>query len=155
MTLAQWDPFGELMTLRQAMDRLFEEAWVRPGRFLAAEGFSVPMDVAEDEHYITVKVALPGVRPEEVDVSVVGNVLTIRGEHKEEQEQKQQTWHRRELRYGRFERSLTLPTEVQADQAETNFEYGILTLRLPKAEAARPKRIQIKSQQPPIEGSTR
>ena len=154
MTLSRWDPFGEMTSLRQAMDRLLEDAWVRPSRFFQGEGQQVPLDVAEDEHNYTVKVALPGIKPDEVDINVVGNVLTIRGEHKEEQEEEQQTWHRREIRYGRFERSVSLPTDVQADQADANFENGVLTLRLPKAEAAKPKRIQIKGSQQAIEGST-
>lgn len=154
MVLARWDPFSEITSLRQAMDRLFEEAWVRPSRLFGLEGQYVPLDVAEGEHEYTIRAALPGIKPEEVDISVVGNVLTIRGEHKEEQEEKQRTWHHREIRYGRFERSVTLPTEVQAERAEATFKDGILTLRLPKAEAARPKRIQVKGQ-PTIEGTAR
>lgn len=146
MTLARWDPFREIMSLREAMDRLFEEAFVRPGRLMGAETVSMPVDVAEDEQSITVKAALPGIKPDEIDVNITGNVLTIRGEHKEEEERKGQTWHRRELRYGRFERSMTLPTEVQAEQAEATFENGVLTLRLPKAEAAKPKRIQVRAE---------
>lgn len=147
MTLARWDPFREMMSLRQAMDRLFEEAWVLPSRFFAPEGIYIPpIDVTEDDQNIIVKAALPGLRPEEVDISVTGDALTIRGEHKAEEERKEQTWHRRELRYGRFERTITLPTAVQAEQAEAIFENGVLTLRLPKAEAVKPKRIQVKSQ---------
>jgi HSP20 family protein len=153
MMLERWDPFGEIMSLRQAMDRLFEEAWIRPTRLWAEEGMYTPIDLSETEDEFIVKMALPGIKPDEVEINVTGNTLTVRGEHKEDKEAQQaRTWHRREIRYGRFERSIALPTEVQADRAEATFENGMLTLRLPKAEAAKPKRIPISTPQRTLPG---
>lgn len=145
MTLVRRDPFAGLITLRQALDRLFEEAWVSPSRFFEREAVFVPVDVAEDDQGITVKAALPGMNPEEITVNVTGTLLTITGEHKEEEEKKEQTWHRREIRYGRIERTIELPAEVDTEKAEAIFAHGMLTLRLPKAEAVKPKRIAVKA----------
>lgn len=153
MVLARWDPFGDLMTLRQAMERLFEDAWVLPSRIFRAGTGYFPVEVAEREDHFTVKAVLPGIAPENLDVSVSGNLLTIRGELKQPEAEKQATWHYREIPYGRFERRITLPAEVQVDQAEAIYEHGILTLRLPKAEAAKPKRIQVAARQPALAGS--
>lgn len=144
MTLARFDPFERLMTLRQAIDRLFDEAWIPTSRFFREEMGMAPVDVAEDEQAITVKAALPGMKPEEIEVSVAGTLLTIKGEHKAEEEAKGQNWLRREIRYGRVERTLDLPAPVDTDRAEAQFENGLLTLRLPKLEAAKPKHIPVR-----------
>lgn len=153
MVLARWDPFGDLMTLRQAMDRLFEDAWVLPSRIFRAWTGYFPVEVAEEEDRFTVKAVLPGIAPENLDVSVTGNLLTIRGEIKQPEAEQQATWHYREIPYGRFERTITLPAEVQVDQVEAVYEHGMLTLHLPKAEAAKPKRIQVAVRQPALAGS--
>ena len=90
-----------------------------------------------------VKGALPGVRPDEVDISVIGDILTVKGETKSEEETKDESYHRRELRYGAFARSIPLPTRVNHDKAEATFENGVLTITLPKAEEVKPKSIKI------------
>jgi HSP20 family protein len=92
-----------------------------------------------------VKAELPGVKPEEVDVSVVEDVLTIKGEHREEKEEKETSYLRRELSYGSFARSVRLPTSVDSNKAEAVFENGVLTLTLPKAEEVKPKQIKVKA----------
>jgi len=121
------------------MDRLFGP------RILAWEpaelGFA--LDVYENDDALVVKAALPGVRPDEVDISVTDDILTIKGETKSEEETKDGSYHRRELRYGAFARSIALPTLVNHDKAEATFENGILTVTLPKAEEVKPKSIKI------------
>jgi HSP20 family protein len=91
-----------------------------------------------------VKAAVPGVKPEEVDVSIIGDILTIKGEHKEEKEVKEDNYFRKERRYGTFSRSVQIPVPVKTDKAEAVFDNGVLTLTLPKAEAVKPKQIKVK-----------
>jgi len=124
------------------MDRLFEEAF-RPSRFWAAEA-TVPVDMYQTPEAVVVKAALPGVKPEEVEITITGNTLTIKGEVKAEQEVKREDYIYQERHYGGFSRSLTLPTGLQVDKAEAVFENGILTLTIPKAEEVKPKTIKVK-----------
>lgn len=138
-TLVRWDPFVEVRSLSRRMDRLFGPrvvAW-EPAEL----GFA--LDVYETDDALVVKGALPGVRPEEVDISVTGDILTVKGETKSEEETKDESYHRRELRYGAFARSIALPKLVNYDKAEAKFENGILTVTLPKAEEVKPKSIKI------------
>lgn len=146
-SVTRWDPFADL---RGTMDRLFDEGFSRPWRLLPAtngDGFEAafPVEVAETEGEIEVKAALPGVKPEEVDITVQNDVLTIKAEHKDTTEEKKRDFYRREIRYGAFHRSMTLPVSVDSDKAEAKYENGILSLTLPKAEALRPKQIKVGS----------
>lgn len=143
--VVRWEPFRDLVTLRSAMDDLFEKSFV-PFRGLAdgAEGH-FPVDLSEDPEEIVVKAQLPGMRPADVDISVDGNVLTIKGQTQEEASSEGENWLRREIRRGAFARSFSLPAEVDAEKADAAFEHGMLTLRLPKREEAKPKRIEIKA----------
>ncbi|MBC7260093.1 MAG: Hsp20/alpha crystallin family protein [Chloroflexi bacterium] len=145
--LVRWDPFREMVSLREAMDRLFEESFVRPfGPLFRAEGVStLAIDMYETDNDVVVKASVPGVKAKDLDITVTGNMLTIKGEVKEESEGKKGDYHYRERRYGAFQRSVTLPVDVQADKAEATFEDGVLTLRLPKVEEAKPKQITIKA----------
>jgi len=145
--LVRWEPFHDLISLRDAMDRLFEESFVRPRigwpTLVGAEALAV--DMYETDEAVVVKMAIPGVEPEDLDVSVVGDTLTIKGETKVEEEVKEENYIRRERRYGSFCRSLTIPVPVVPDKAEAGFENGILTLNLPKAEEVKPKAIKVKA----------
>jgi HSP20 family protein len=142
--LTRWEPVREMMTLREAMDRLFDDAFTRP--FSANAGSIVPaIDLYQNEDEVVVKASLPGLRTEDVHISVTADVLTLRGEFKEESEQKENTYHLRENRYGEFERQVMLPTDVQSDKAKADFENGILTITLPKAETVKPRTINIKA----------
>jgi HSP20 family protein len=144
MALDRWDPLREMMTLREAMDRLFQESVVRPtGSFLAGARGATPVDIAERDNSFVVQAAMPGIAPEEIQVTVKGNTLTIRGEHKGEEERTDQNWLVRERRGQSFFRSVTLPATVNADKAEAKYENGVLTLILPKADEALPKQIRI------------
>ncbi len=144
--MARWDPFREMMTLRDAMDSLFENAMVGPFGGTAQEPgeFGLPLDVTEDEDNFCIKASLPGVNPEDIEVTVNGDVLTIRGEMKQEQQNENERYHLRERRFGRFVRSITLPAPVKADQVDAEYHNGVLALTLPKTEEVKPKRIQIK-----------
>jgi HSP20 family protein len=141
--LTRWDPFSDLRT---TMDRLFDEGFSRPWRMIpptAEFQTTVPVDVSETDDAIEVKAALPGVKPDEVEITVANDVLTIKAEHKEETEEKKHEYYRREIRYGSFHRALSLPVSVDADKAEARFENGVLRLVLPKAESIRPKQIKV------------
>ncbi len=145
--LVRWDPFRDMVTLREAMDRLFEESFVRPRGWLApTEGLAtLALDVYETADDVTVQASIPGVKPEDIDISITGDMLTIKGEVSEEREEKEGTYYIRERRYGAFERSITLPTQINADKAQADFANGVLTLTLPKVEEVKPKSIQIKA----------
>jgi HSP20 family protein len=126
------------------MDRVFDDFFRGP-HLLPWEGpeLGFPLDVYETEDSLMVKAALPGVKPEEVEISVTGDTLTIKGEN----------YHRRELRYGSFCRSVPLPTGVNHHKAEAVFEQSVLTVTLPKAEEAKPKTIKVNAR-PVIEGKS-
>ncbi len=148
VAITRWEPFADMVNLREAMDRLMSEAVIRPARFITdrAEGpqeFGMPVDVAETDEALTVKASLPGVKPEDLDINVTGDVLTIKGETKATTEASEGNYHRKEIRYGRYSRSFTLPVAVQSDLAEATFENGVLTLMLPKMEAVKPKQIKV------------
>lgn len=145
MSLMRWQPFEELMSLREAMDRLFEESIVWPRSWLAPAAQTFAVDIYETKDDVVVKASLPGVKPEDVEVSVVGDTLTIKGEVKEEKDIKEENYIRKERRYGSFCRSFTLPVSVNADKATAEYENGVLTLTLPKAEEVKPKTIAIKA----------
>jgi HSP20 family protein len=144
--LTRWEPFRDLVSLREAMDRLFADSFVRPsGRMLAPmEGAALAVDMYETNDDVVVKTALPGIDPDDVDISITGNTLTIQGETKAEEAVERENYVYRERRFGAYARSLTLPVGVKADEAEAAYENGVLTLRLPKVEEAKPKAIQVK-----------
>jgi len=145
--LIRWEPAREMMTLRDAMDRLFDDAFTRPLRLYDGGGqMSMPaVDMYQTDNEIVVKAAIPGVKADDVQINVTGEVLTIKGEIKEKEEVKEKAYHLREQRWGMFERTLALPTDVIADKAKAEFANGILTITLPKAEEVRPKTINIKT----------
>lgn len=142
--LTRWEPMREMMTLREAMDRLFDDAFTRPLSISGLAG-GPAVDMYQTEDSVVVKATLPGLQAEDVDISLSGDRLTLRGEHKSESEQQGATYHLREQRYGSFERSLPLPTLVKAEAAKAEFENGILTITLPVAEEVKPKTITIKA----------
>lgn len=143
--LIRWEPAREMMTLREAMDRLFDDAFTRP-LSLSGNHWSIPaVDMYQTDNEVVVKAALPGIKADEVQINVTGEVITLKGEIKQENESKEKAYHIREQRWGAFERSLVLPTEVVADKAKADFENGILTIMLPKAEEVKPKTINIKT----------
>ena len=146
--LTRWEPAREMMTLREAMDRLFDDAFTRPFSLMRDGGSnwsSLAIDMYQTDGEIVVKAAMPGIKADEVQIDVTGDVLTIKGEMKHEEETKEKAWHIREHRWGAFERSLRLPTDVVADKAKADFDNGILTITLPKSEEVKPKTITVKA----------
>jgi HSP20 family protein len=142
--LIRWEPAREMMTLREAMDHLFDDAFTRP--LSLAGNWSAPaIDMYQTDNEIVVKAALPGIKADEVQINVTGDTLTVKGEVKQEEEKKEKAYHIREQRWGAFERSILLPTEVIADKAKADFENGILTVTLPKAEDVKPKTITVRA----------
>lgn len=146
--LVRWDPFGEMWSLRQAMDRLFEDAWVRPWGVRRVDGEATPtsslaLDLYETGDDLVVTAAVPGVRPEDIDITIQGEVLTIKGESKAQKDVDEGNYHLHERRYGRFHRQVALPTSVDADAAQAHFENGMVRLTLPKSEAAKERKIPV------------
>lgn len=143
--LIRWEPARDMMTLREAMDRLFDDAFTRP-LSMAGNSWSVPaVDMYQTDNEIVVKAAIPGIKAEEVQINITGDVLSLKGEVKQSEEVKEKAYHIREQRWGSFERTVVLPANVVADKAKADFESGILTITLPKAEEAKPKTITIKT----------
>ena len=144
--LVPWEPMREMMTLRDAMNRLFEESFLAPGVFgaEASSGVAAPMDIYETGNQVVLHAAVPGIKPEDLDVSITGDVLTIKGEYKsEEQGESNRQYIRQERRFGSFCRQLTLPSAVDANKVNATFENGILTLEMPKREEVKPKSVKI------------
>ena len=138
-------PFGDLLSLRQAMDRLFEESFVNPRTWSWGEHQLVALDVYATNEDLLVEANLPGVKPEEVDITVEGNILTIAGETRAARTDEEGSTLIQEIRRGAFSRTLTLPEGLEADRATATFEDGVLTLRIPKAEQVKPRQIKITS----------
>lgn len=148
MHLVRWEPFLELVSMRQARDRLFEDGFARPWHlWTELDMGEFPLDICQTANDVVMKAALPGVKPEDVDISISGNTLTIKGKHKEEHEIKDEDYFRKEFRYGTFSRSAIIPSSVQSDKAEATVENGMLTLTIPKAEKIKPKQIKVKTKQ--------
>jgi HSP20 family protein len=142
--LIRFEPVREMITLREAMDHLFDEAFTRP--FGLTTGLQDPsVDLYQTDNDVIVRATLPGLKSEDIQISARGDKLTLKGEFKEKAETKEKSYHLREQRYGAFERTLSLPTEVVADEARAEFEDGILTITLPKAEEVKPKVITVKA----------
>lgn len=145
-SITRWEPYRELATMRQLLDRFFEDDFSRfPSLWeRRPEMMSLALDVAEKDDAFIIKASVPGVLAEDVEITLTDNVLTIKGEMKEDKEINEQSYHLRERRSGSFMRSVTLPTAVDADKIEAVNENGVLTLTLPKAEAVKPKKIEVK-----------
>jgi HSP20 family protein len=143
--------------MRTAMDRLFDEGFSRPWRVIPSSTeyeATFPIEVSETEDALEVKASLPGVKPDDVEVSIANDVLTVKAAHQEQTEDKKRDYYRREIRYGSFHRALSLPVSVDADKAAAKFEDGILRLTLPKAEALRPKQIKVGAGPAAVDGKT-
>jgi HSP20 family protein len=139
-------PFGELLSLRSAMDRLFEDSFVRPRSAWTSAfdgGSSLPMDISTTSDELVVEASLPGLRPEDVDITVEGGTLTISAQNGDERKEQEGGYLLQEIRRGSFSRSVTLPEGLQAERASATFENGVLTLRIPKAEEVKPRQIRI------------
>lgn len=145
--ITRWDPFGEMVSLRQAMDRLMEDSFVSPTslRTVRGEQLNPALDVHQNADEIVVTATLPGMKPEDVEITITGQSLSIRGELKADESVERDQYLYRERRFGSFHRQLELPTRVEGDRAEATFENGVLRLAIPKAEDTKPRQIEIKA----------
>lgn len=143
--LTRWDPFREFVTLQDRMNRLFRDSYGPEGReeALTTSTFAPPVDVYEDEHSVVLKLEVPGIDEKDIDVRIENNTLTVHGERKFEKEEKEENFRRVERQYGSFTRSFTLPNTVDAEQAQANYDKGVLKIRLAKKAEAKPKQIKV------------
>ena len=145
--IMEWRPFREVSRLRREMDRLWDD-YFGPGRRalrpLETE-FAPAVDVKETDEAVVVKAEVPGIDAQDINISVTGDVLTIKGEKKSEREEKEENYHLVERSYGSFSRSMALPTAVDLDKIEAKYDKGVLTVTCPKKEGGKPKAIEIKT----------
>lgn len=146
--LTRWEPFREMRRMHDMLDRVMDDSLggqMRDGDFF--EGIA-PIDIYQTDDNVVIEAAMPGVEPEDLDISITGDTLTLRGEVRQVKDvngDSNRRYHVRERRYSRYARSITLPSMVNAEKAEAEFENGILSLTIPKAEQAKPKQISVKA----------
>ena len=142
--LTRWDPYREMMVIRNRMDRrLNNELSVAPTSWKSIK-WGIALDVAESDDDYMVKASLPGINPDDLEITFNDNRLTIKGEVKEDEELDEAQYHLRERRYGTFTRSIKLPSGIESDKIDAKYDDGVLKLRLPKVEEIKPKKITIK-----------
>ncbi len=142
--LTRWDPYRELNTLQDRMNRLFNASFGE-GRdeALTTSSFAPAVDVYEDEHHVTLKIEVPGIDEKDIDVRIENNILTVHGERKMEKEEKEENYRRIERQYGSFTRTFTLPNTVETESVSANYDKGVLKVKLAKKAEAKPKQIKV------------
>lgn len=146
MAMDRWDPFREMMSFREAMDRWLQQGISSTGQLISnMRPDSIPMDVIEHDDSFEVRASVPGVKPEDVEVTVQGERVSVRSELRGDQERRGANWLMREHRYGVMHRTVTLPAPVSSENAEARIEHGVLSLKLPKAQGATARRIAVAS----------
>jgi HSP20 family protein len=144
--ITRYDPFRDAMRLSDAMNRLFEQSFVRPLWGVSGETAALPVDVRETEQGYEVKAQLPGVKPEDIELTLRNNALTVKAQYaSDEQREEQGRWQVREIRRGSFVRTIPFDKQVDVDKVTTSYEHGELKVVLPVHEAEQPKRIEVKS----------
>ncbi len=143
--LSRWEPFRDMVTLQDRMNRLFNDQLANFGgeESLGSGSFVPAVDVYEDEQGIRLNIEVPGIDEKDIDLRLENNTLSVRGERRFEKETKEENFRRVERRYGQFVRSFTLPNTVDGDNVKASYDKGVLTIALPKKEAAKPKQIKI------------
>lgn len=148
MSLARWDPFDDVLALRESMERMLEELWPwRPQRRLRAMPalWEPPVDLLETDGEVVFRAELPGLDPKNLEVRITDDVLSLRGQVRGEEEERNANYYRRELRYGTFQRMVRLPTSVDADNARATYRNGILEVRMPKAARVMGKQVKVET----------
>ncbi len=130
--LTRWEPLRDLVSLREAMDRLFDESFVRVPGVSRGKSFAPSVDMYETEKEVVVKATVPGVKPEDIEISASGDRLVIRGKLEEERTEEEASYVLRERRFGAFERVLPLPSTANVEDAKAEFKNGVLTITMPK-----------------------
>ncbi|GAC1338907.1 MAG: Hsp20/alpha crystallin family protein [Candidatus Dormibacteria bacterium] len=158
MALVRWNPWTDLFSLHDQMDQLFSQAYggEAPGRSGSGAAdqswMTLPVDIRQTERAFTIQASVPGFRPEDVEVTVEEGVLSIRGRLSQSEETRESGWVRRERRMGSFHRQIGMPAEVRADEVSAEFENGVLTITVPRAQKAQPKRIPVTASKGRTEG---
>ncbi len=147
MVLRRWEPFRELRQIQENMDRLWRSFGPGEGEAGNVENWAIPLDVVQQGDNVIVKASVPGVNPEDIDVSIENDVLIIKGQTKEEREHQEGNYLMRERRSGSFYRALRLPDTLDSDQAQPHYEHGVLSITFPRLESKRAKRLHITSGQ--------
>jgi HSP20 family protein len=151
MSIDRWDPFRDMVAIRELMDRWLQQSISGTGqlreRLSSLKPDAIPVDVVEHDDSFEVRAAVPGVKPEDVEVTVQGERVTIRAEMRGGEERRGDNWLMREHRYGLSQRSITLPAPVSSDNTEARLEQGVLSLRLPKVQGGQARRIAVTSTQ--------
>ena len=145
MTITRFTPMTDFVSLREAMDRLFEDSFIRPTQWtgLAAGQISVPVDLWETNDSYHLRADLPGIAPEAIDINVTADTVAIAGETSPQGDVANEGWLRQERRIGKFQRAFTLPVQIDPDKVQARFEHGVLTLDLPKADQVKPRTIKV------------
>jgi len=140
--LGKWEPFRDMLNLRADMDKVFKSFF--SGLPEEREGYWAPIiDIEEDKNNIIVKIEIPGMKKDDIKVAVHGKILSVSGERKQESEVKDKIYHRIERAYGKFSRTITLPSEVDADKIKASYKDGLLRINLPKLESVKPRQIDV------------
>jgi HSP20 family protein len=143
MAISRWDPFREMVTMQNRLNSLFQDYSRGEGDSTTAAGFAPPVDIYEDEHKLVLKLEVPGMRQEDLNIQIENRTLTVQGERKFDREEKQENFHRVEHRYGTFFRSFTLPNTVDAENVQASYDAGVLKLEFPKRAEAKPRQIKV------------
>ena len=141
-SLTRWDPFADILGIQQEMNRLFDSFFGRTSTL--TEGVWTPLlDIYETKDHVVLKAELPGMKLEDIDITIVGDILTLKGERKREEEVKDENYYRVERAYGAFHRSIPLPSVVDTDQVKATYKDGVLEIKLPKKEETKTKEIKV------------
>jgi HSP20 family protein len=143
MAITRWDPFRDVLTMQNRLNSLFQDYNRGEGESVSTASFVPPVDIYEDDHSIVLKLEVPGMKQEDLDIQLENNNLTVRGERKFESEEKEENFHRIERRYGSFFRSFTIPTTVNPDSVKADYDAGVLRIQLEKRPEAKPKQIKV------------
>lgn len=145
MAIIRWDPFRDLVTLREKMNRLFEEAFTSQGeeKNLMAGTWTPSVDIYETENELVLTAEVPGINEKDIEIKIEDNTLTLQGERKFEKETKEENYHRVERSYGSFYRSFTLPNYIDQDKIQAEHENGILKITMPKRAELKPKKVKV------------
>lgn len=146
--VVRWDPFREMVSVRNQMDELVGDLLSEPTRWQGSgsrDTMRMPLDVFEDDQCFNVKASLPGIDPDNIEISFSENTLTVQGEYGEESGDEHTKWHLRERHFGKFMRSITLPASINGGNISADFTDGVLTLTLPKADEVKPRRIAVQT----------
>ncbi len=145
MTITRFTPMTDFVSLREAMDRLFEDSFIRPTTWtgLAAGQIAVPVDLWETNDAYHLRADLPGIAPDAIDINVTADTVAFSGETKASTDVASDGWLRQERRVGKFQRSFTLPVQIDPNKVQANFQHGVLELVLPKADQVKPRTIKV------------